>query len=197
MKDKFNTEAQIIPQPEEEEIWVPAPSYEDRYEISNFGQLRNKKTQKLRKICYDNSGYPIVCLKINNIVHFVYIHRLVCEAFNGSPTKEYNVCDHIDHCIVNNYYRNLRWTDHSGNGLNRKTEVAKPNISLTKTPIVFLNLNGEFIQRFNNIIQAGNMLNISIQQIQQNLRGRRKPFKDGYFRIEADYLASLDKRKNF
>ena len=93
MKDKFNIEAQILPQPEEEEIWVPAPNYEDRYEVSNFGQLRNKKTQKLRKICYDNGGYPIVCLKINNIVHFVYIHRLVCEAFNGPPTKEQNVCD--------------------------------------------------------------------------------------------------------
>lgn len=145
MKDKYNIEAQILPEPEEEEIWLPAPQYEDRYEVSNFGQLRNKKTQKLRKICYDNGGYPIVCLKIKNITHFVYIHRLVCEAFNGPPTKENNVCDHIDHCIVNNYYRNLRWTDHSGNGLNHKAETKKPKISLTKTPIVFLNLNGEFI----------------------------------------------------
>lgn len=197
MRDKFNVEAQILPEPGEEEIWVPAPNYEDRYEISNFGQLRHKKTQKLRKICYDNGGYPVVCLKIHNVVHFVYIHRLVCEAFNGAPTKENNVCDHIDHCIVNNYYKNLHWTDHRGNRLNRRTPAVKKIMTTKTTPIIFLNLKGEFIQRFDNIIQASEALNISVQQIQQNLRGVRKPFKNGYFRIEADYLAQFDNHKNF
>lgn len=195
MKDKFNVEAQILPEPGEKEIWLPAPHYEDRYEISNFGQLRYKKTQNIRSICYDNGGYPVVSLKIDNKVHCVYIHRLVCEAFNGAPTKQYNVCDHIDHCIVNNYYRNLRWTDHAGNYLNRKpTTEPQKRISLTNTPIVFLNLKGEFVQRFDSILQAHILLGISIQQIQHNLRGIRKPFKDGYFRTEKEYLASIDKK---
>ena len=120
MKDKFGVEAVNLPDPEEEEVWLPAPHYEDRYEISSFGNLRHKITKKLRTIVYDNGGYPIVCLKIHNKVHCVYLHRLVCEAFNGSPTAENNICDHKDRCIVNNYYKNLHFTDHRGNRLNSK-----------------------------------------------------------------------------
>ncbi len=197
MRDRYNIEAQILPEPGEEEIWLPAPQYEDRYEISSFGQLRNKKTKRLRAIGYDNCGYPKVNLKIHNKVHCVYIHRLVCEAFNGPPTAEYNICDHIDHCIVNNYYKNLHWTDHRGNRLNLKGPVSKPRILLEKTPIVFLDPDGKFVQRFDNILQASQQLNISVQQIQHNLRGVRRPFKDGYFRVEADYLAQFDNHKNF
>lgn len=198
MRDKFNVEAQILPEPEEEEIWLPAPRFEDRYEVSSMGNVRRKQTKRLRAIDHDNGGYPIVCLKIDNKVNYVYIHRLVCEAFNGVPTPENNVCDHIDHCIVNNYYKNLHWTDYSGNGLNRKEkEPNRKRISWKKTPIVFISLDGRLLQRFDNIYIASEKLGISIQQIDHNIRGYRKPFKDGYFRIEADYLASLDKSKNF
>lgn len=191
MKDKFNVEAQNLPEPEEEEMWVPAPGYEDRYEISNFGNIRNKKNQRLRAICYDNNGYPVVSLKIKGKVHCVYIHRLVCEAFNGAPTAEKNICDHIDHCIVNNYYKNLRWTDHSGNGLNHK-QLNKHRISLTKTPIVFLDLYGRLVQRFDSIKEAHMVLGVSIQQIQHNLRGNRRPFKNGFFKLEEDYGTQFD-----
>ena len=191
MKDKFNVEAQNLPEPEEKEMWAPAPGYEDRYEISNFGNIRNKKNQRLRAICYDNNGYPTVSLKLKGKVHCVYIHRLVCEAFNGAPTAEKNICDHIDHCIVNNYYKNLRWTDPSGNGLNRKQQN-KHRISLTKTPIVFLDLYGRLVQRFDSIMEAHMVLGVSIQQIQHNLRGNRRPFKNGFFKLEEDYRTQFD-----
>ena len=193
MIDRYGVEAQILPEDGEMEQWVPAPGYEDRYEVSSFGNLRNKKTGQLRKICDDNGGYPKVCLKIDGKVHCVYLHRLVCEAFNGAPTLENNVCDHIDRCIINNYYKNLHWTDHSGNRLNSSGKKRKFKFSFKKTPIVFLDLNGKFIQRFDNILQAHNILNISEQQIYQNLIGHRKPFKNGYFKTEADYLTFFDK----
>ena len=188
MKDKYNVEAQILPEPEEEEIWLPAPRFEDRYEVSSFGQLRNKKTRRLRKIGYDNGGYPVVCLKIDGKVNYVYIHRLVCEAFNGAPTPDNNVCDHRDRCIVNNYYKNLHWTDHRGNNLNRGTMKRKKNISIDKTPIAFYDLDGKVQQCFNNILEAHEVLGISIIQIQQNIRGHRKPFKNGYFKVKANEL---------
>ena len=193
MKDKHNNEAQNLPEQDEEEKWLPAPGFEDRYEVSSFGNVRRKSSQRLRKINYDCNGYPILCLKINNKVHYVYIHRLVCAAFNGPPTKEHNICDHKDRCKVNNYYKNLRWTDHSGNRLNCKPSTHKKNISVNNTPIVFLDLTGKLQQRFDSILQAHDILGLSIMQIQQNLRGVRRPFKNGYFLTETDYQRSLTK----
>ena len=193
MKDKHNVPAVILPEEGEEEIWKPAPGYEDRYQISSFGNLKNAKTGILRKLDSDHCGYPIVCLKKydpdtkKQKVHCVYIHRLVCEAFNGPPTPENNICDHIDRCIVNNYYKNLHWTDHSGNRLNSKI-TKKRTIRINKTPIVLLDVEGKLIERFDSILDAHEKTGISIQQIQHNIRGVREPFKIGYFRTEADYL---------
>lgn len=193
MKDKFGNEALIIPEEGEEELWLPAPGYQDKYEISNFGRVRRKETQYIRKLGNDNNGYPVITLRKKdsptdiNKIHYVYIHRLVCEAFNGPPFEEFNVCDHIDRCIINNYYKNLRWTDYRGNKENSK-QPKKEKITVDKTPIVFLDLEGNFKQRFNSIQEAHDILGLSIIQIQHNLRGQRRPFKNGYFRTEAQFL---------
>lgn len=37
------------------------------------------------------------------------VHRLVCEAFNGSPPKGRNVCMHINEDYRDNRPENLRW----------------------------------------------------------------------------------------
>lgn len=37
------------------------------------------------------------------------VHRLVCEAFNGAPTDEKNVCMHLDENAANNRASNLAW----------------------------------------------------------------------------------------
>ena len=198
MTDKFGIEPQIIPEENEQEIWAPAPGFEEKYEISNFGRVRRKQTKYIRKINYDKNGYPIVCLRRwdyterRNKMFYVYIHRLVCEAFNGPPTEQYNICDHIDHCIINNYYRNLRWTDYKGNRENCK-DIKSLKIYVNKTPIVFLDLNGNFVQRFDSVLDAHEKLGLSIIQIQHNLRGQRDPFKDGYFKTEAEYLSNIKK----
>ena len=193
MKDRFNVEAQILPEENEIEQWKPAPGFEDRYEISSFGRLRHRITKRQRVIGYDNGGYPKVTLRKDKKVYCVYIHRLVCEAFNGEPTEEKRICDHIDRCIINNYYKNLRWTDYSGNSLNHKP-IKKKTITIKDTPIVFLDLDGRFQQRFTSILEAHEVLNLSVQQIAHNLLGQRKPFKNGYFRTEKEYLASIDKK---
>jgi hypothetical protein len=102
-----------------------------------------------------------VCLKINNKVHFVNIHRLVCEAFNGAPTAEYNICDHIDRCIINNYYKNLRWTNNSGNMANTGARK-KRTVTVAKTPVIFYSLDDKELYKFENILEAHQQLGISI-----------------------------------
>lgn len=185
MVDKYGVEAMIVPEPGEVEQWRPAPGYEDRYEISSFGNIRRKINKRLRKIRQDHYGYPCVCLRINNKVHFVYIHRLVCEAFWGAPTQDHKICDHRDRCVVNNYYKNLHWTDNSGNVLNTTTRKKK-RLTTTTTPIIFYNLEGQEQQRFSSILEAHEKMGISVQQIIHNLHMRREPFKNGYFKLAQD-----------
>ncbi len=192
MTDKNNNPAIILPSEDEVEIWLPAPGFEDRYEVSSFGRLRSKKTQLLRKLQQDHNGYPCVTLRRRDHptddrmkIHFVYIHRLVCEAFNGPPTTEANICDHKDRCMVNNYYGNLHWTTPSDNRRNSKKITAR-KITTDTTPIILFDLDGNYVERFNSIIEAHKKMDVSILQIRQNVYGYRRPFGFGYFRAETE-----------
>ena len=52
-----------------------------------------------------NSGYKRIKLNGKN----VYIHRIVCRAFNGEPPIDGMYVDHIDGNKMNNHYTNLEW----------------------------------------------------------------------------------------
>jgi len=77
----------------------------------------------------DKNGYQYVSLynklpgdKIVRKFSSIKVHRLICEAFCGKPSLEKNICDHIDQCRTNNYYKNLHWVDTIGNRNNRTNE---------------------------------------------------------------------------
>lgn len=75
------------------------------YEISNFGNIRNKT--KLLKIVPNKQGYNIVVL-CNGIRKTINVHRLVAAAFVPNPENKPCV-DHIDGDRANNHADNLRW----------------------------------------------------------------------------------------
>tara|TARA_R110000787_G_C13135962_1_gene416670 strand:+ start:100 stop:540 length:441 start_codon:yes stop_codon:yes gene_type:complete len=39
----------------------------------------------------------------------IKVHRMVCEAFHGPPTKEKPIVIHLDEDGTNNHYTNLKW----------------------------------------------------------------------------------------
>ena len=43
------------------------------------------------------------------------VHRLVCEAFHGPPSKEKSVCIHLDEDYRNNQPTNLKWSTQKEN----------------------------------------------------------------------------------
>ena len=47
-----------------EEIWKPIKNYETFYEVSNIGNIRNIKTNKLLKPSLNHKGYYKVCYVI-------------------------------------------------------------------------------------------------------------------------------------
>ncbi len=124
------------------EIWKDIVGYEEYYEVSSMGRVRNKKTMRVLKQQLGTPGYFHVQLK----GYTQMIHVLVAKMFISNP-KNKNKVDHIDRNKLNNNYNNLRWVSHSENMLNKDSVDNAKNISKNYNKFVV------HIQR-NNILHS-------------------------------------------
>ncbi len=96
------------------EIWKHIDSENgNNYEVSSFGNIRNKKTGKSRKLIYNN-GYLKVDLSEGGKRINYFVHRLVAFAFLDKP-KNGNIVNHIDGNKSNNRISNLEWCTYKEN----------------------------------------------------------------------------------
>lgn len=106
--------------PDDEE-WKDVIGYEGIYMVSNYGLVIRKNNYRIIGTYYTgdepwNHYYNIVNLSKNGIQKVYNIHRLVALAFVENPNPEkYNIVNHIDENIHNNYYKNLEWCDNQYN----------------------------------------------------------------------------------
>jgi hypothetical protein len=94
-------------------MWL---SYDDTYEVSDEGQIRNKKTGRILKQHDTGDGYLAVDIHAKN----KKVARLIGERFLPLINYPGLQIDHIDRNTRNNYASNLRWvsaavnTQHKG-----------------------------------------------------------------------------------
>ena len=79
----------------------------ENYSISNLGNVKNNKNEKILKPMLMN-GYKRVSLKKNGIKYYYYIHKLLGEIFLSNPNNK-TFINHIDNNKLNNSINNLRW----------------------------------------------------------------------------------------
>ena len=106
------------------EIYRIIDNYEN-YEVSNLGNVKNKKTNIILK-GYPSNGYIKVNLYKDSKMTKFHLHRLVAITFIDNIDDK--VCvDHIDGNTCNNNVNNLRWATNSENAMNCK--ISRNNTS--------------------------------------------------------------------
>jgi hypothetical protein len=104
------------------------------YEVSSWGNVRNKKTAKILKPIankYKDKDYIQYGVTLSNDEIFdrryrMLVHRLVAQAFIPPVEDKPNV-DHIDGNTENNRVENLRWCNQRENNLNPNNKLRKDN----------------------------------------------------------------------
>ena len=90
------------------EEWKPIEGYEDKYEVSSLGRVRNKYGRILAQCKKKNADYLRVHLAKDNTARWFSVHRLVAIAF--LPREEgKDTVNHLDHDKTNNCVDNLDW----------------------------------------------------------------------------------------
>jgi hypothetical protein len=87
----------------------------ENYEVSDLGNVRNKKNGRILKGGYDDGGYRFVSLNKKQLK----VHRLVALAFIDNPENK-PIVDHINNDRSDNRLVNLRWATNPENGANCK-----------------------------------------------------------------------------
>ena len=165
------------------EIWKDIEGYEGYYQISNFGNVKNVKTNKSLVGDINNAGYKRVILYKPKKKRFL-IHRLValnfCDGYSNGL-----VVNHKDGNKLNNYYKNLEWVTRSENDLHAERTGLRKNHYLPQKPkymIRTFNIDtGETINIYKNRDEFCKENGFSIFSVQNMLS--RKYFGKGENKI--------------
>lgn len=116
---------------------VPVSPYRN-YEVSSDGKVR-RGIRELAGII-DTYGYHTVRLSYAGLSKRFKVHRLVCEAFHGTPPDKADAA-HIDGSRTNNRAENLRWATRKENMADKRrhgtsqTGERGPGVKLTRQQV--------------------------------------------------------------
>lgn len=100
-----------------EEIWKTVEDFPN-YEVSTFGNIKNKKSNKLLKLLINNSGYYRCALTHNSKTKNITVHRIVGKTFIPNPENKPTI-NHKDRNRINNKLENLEWVTHKEQNLHK------------------------------------------------------------------------------
>lgn len=147
-------------------IWKEYPEC-PKYLVSNTGEVKNKKTNRIMMGSKQN-GYRFLTLfidkdtpKLNRL-----IHRMVAQTFLDNPNN-LPVVNHKDTNILNNHTDNLEWVTYKQNMNTSETIKNLKKCKNSKTIHQIEIENGEIVNTFDGACECEKSLKISTSQILQ------------------------------
>lgn len=132
-------------------MWKDLVYFEDRYEIDEDGNIRNKETSRIVQSSINKYGYRQIGIrKIGDRKKYWFlIHRLVVLHFQDDLPESWDELqvDHIDHNKLNNNITNLRLVNSVENNSCRKFEAW--NTNKTTGELYITKYNNGFMIRIN------------------------------------------------
>lgn len=155
---------------------LPKEMQLSKYQVSSLGRIKNNKrifSPKTREDGYINSVFVLDDKKKKSY----YYHVLIAKTFIENPEGKLTV-NHINTIKDDNRVINLEWCTHSEQNLSQN----KKSYNTRGKPINQLDLNGNFIKRWEKLTDAQSELKIDKRNISSVLKGKRK--KTGEFKWE-------------
>lgn len=106
------------------EIWIPIKEY-NNYLISNFGRVKNKKTNYILNTNEIDKYLWVALQDKNGNSHKVSVHRLVMSNFSPIENEQEMQINHKDGNKFNNHLSNLEWCTASENMIHCKHVLGK------------------------------------------------------------------------
>ena len=139
------------------EIWKDIKGYEGQYQVSNLGNVKSLKRNKVMSPIVRRHGYFGVQLYDGKGKQKTYsIHRLVAQTFIDNPNN-YAEVNHKDENKANNRVENLEWCDRTynvryGTAMQRSAKHRINNLKQSKR-IAQYTKDGELIGVFPSIAE--------------------------------------------
>lgn len=180
------------------EIFKDIIRFENKYQISNTGKVRNKKTGLILKPKYNQKGYQYVNLSVNKTKSIKwYIHRLVGFHFIPNPDNKPQI-NHIDGNPSNNVVENLEWVTNEENqrhavlnNLHFQGETHKDS-KFTNDSVKLL---PDLIKIGFSLVELNKLTGVAIQNIQKIINGQT--WRQLHLFPERPIMKSGPRKKDF
>lgn len=152
------------------EFWKDIEGYEGLYQVSNVGQVKSLKRNKILKPGKTKKDYLQVGLYKDGKRKNFLIHRLVAEAFLQNE-EELPQVDHISGDKTDNRVANLQWISQVENLRKKETGIAIPrHVQCIET--------GEI---FESAAAAARAMNRTFDAMNKHLKGVHKTCSGKHF----------------
>lgn len=165
------------------ELWRIIEEFPE-FEISTKANIRNIKTQKLRKTPISKRGYPVCSFMKNGKLYLRTLHTLYAKAFIPNPNN-YNQINHIDGDKTNCCIENLEWCTSKQNNIHAR--LTGLHNSDGDKPVLQCDLNGNTIREFKSASEASRILKINRSNI-CNVCNCRKNKKGYTYKTYKNYI---------
>jgi hypothetical protein len=174
-----------------QEIWKDIRGTHKMYQISNFGNLKSVRFDRLLRPGIVGDGYKQARFTINGRLYQEYVHRLVAMHFidyneNDLPRLRVN---HKDLNKLNNHVDNLEWITQKQNIHHfYESEGEKPRYMRR---VIAIDVNGNLVGDYRSMMEASELTGVKPSTVHKHCHnqiiGKRKwrvpyrfHFKDEY-----------------